>query len=116
MIRAPRSASPFVTRANASRPLSVNSIVTMGAFVFGSNCCSGFSMSRPDSSESSSITKKRLICGGWPSTGSASTTTTPSGTKITREPAGGPPDPSASSCDLHAVSSAYSGAGPESGS
>ena len=37
----PRSAIRFVTRANAWRPLSVNSIVTSGAFVFGSKCLLG---------------------------------------------------------------------------
>ena len=52
----PRSAIRLVTRANASRPLSVNSIVTSGALVFGSVLASGFLMSSPDSSESSSIT------------------------------------------------------------
>ena len=46
----------FVTLANRLRPLSVNSIVTMGSFVFGSKFCSGFLMSDPDSSESSSST------------------------------------------------------------
>ena len=44
----PRCAIRFVTRANASRPLSVNSIVTSGAFVFGSNACFGFLMSAPE--------------------------------------------------------------------
>ena len=52
----PRSAIRLVTRANASRPLSVNSIVTIGALVFGSVSGSGFLMSSPDSSESSSST------------------------------------------------------------
>ena len=94
----------------------MNSIVTTGALVFGSNCCSGFVMSLPESSESSSITKNRLICGGWFSARSASTTTTPSGTLITCEPLGGPPDPSASSSDLHSVPFAYSGDGPGAGS
>jgi hypothetical protein len=47
----------FVTRANASRPVSVNSMFTSGAFVFGSKPCSGFLISLPESSESSSITK-----------------------------------------------------------
>ena len=75
----PRSAIRFVTRANASRPLSVNSIVTSGAFVFGSNACSGFLMSLPFSSESSSSTKKRVIARGWFGAGSASTTTMPCG-------------------------------------
>ena len=57
MIFAPRSAIRLVTRAKASRPSSENSIVTTGAFVFGSNCCSGLRMSSPESSESSSSTK-----------------------------------------------------------
>ena len=61
----PRSAIRFVTRAKASRPWSVNSIVTSGAFVFGSVLASGFLMSSPESSESSSSTVKRLIWGGW---------------------------------------------------
>ena len=53
---------------------------------------------------------------GWFSTGSASTTTMPLGTSITREPAGGPPDPSASSSSAQAVPLAYSGASPGAGS
>ena len=58
MILDPRSAIRFVTRANASRPSSVNSIVTIGSFVFGSVFASGFLMSVPDSSESSSSTSR----------------------------------------------------------
>ena len=113
MILEPRSAIRLVTRANASRPLSVNSIVTTG-WLFWSVAAFGFLMSVPLSSVSSSSTKKRLICGGWFSTRSASTTTMPLGTSITREPAGGPPEPSASSSSRHAVSLAYSGASPGS--
>ena len=45
MIFEPRSAIRLVTRAKASRPSSVNSIVTTGAFVFGSVLASGFLMS-----------------------------------------------------------------------
>ncbi len=112
----PRSAIRLVTRANALRPLSVNSIVTSGALVFGSVLASGFLMSSPDSSESSSSTVKRLICGGWLGAGSCSRTTTPSGTLITREPAGGPPEPSASSSVAHSVPFANSGAGPDASS
>ncbi len=61
MILDPRSAIRAVTRAKASRPLSVNSIVTTGAFVVGSLCAFGFLISVPFSSESSSSTKNRLI-------------------------------------------------------
>ena len=57
MIFEPRSAIRRVTRAKASRPLSVNSIVTIGSLVFGSVFASGFLMSEPVSSESSSSTK-----------------------------------------------------------
>ena len=114
MIFEPRSAIRFVTRANASRPLSVNSIVTTGWFVCGSVAALGFLTSVPFSSVSSSSTKKRLIWGGWFSTRSASTTVMPLGTSITREPAGGPPDPSASSSSAQAVPLAYSGAAPGS--
>ena len=53
---APRSAIRLVTAANRFRPSSVNSIVTIGSCVFGSVFCSGFLMSDPDSSESSSST------------------------------------------------------------
>jgi hypothetical protein len=56
-IRDPRSASRLVALANAWRPLSVKSIVTMGSLVRWSKFCSGFLMSEPESSESSSITK-----------------------------------------------------------
>ena len=112
----PRCAIRFVTRANASRPLSVNSIVTSGAFVFGSVPAFGFLMSSPESSESSSSTVKRLIWGGWLGAGSCSRTTTPSGTLMMEEPAGGPPEPSASSCGRHSVPLAYLGAGPGLGS
>ena len=59
----PRSAIRFVTRAKASRPLSVNSIVTSGSLVFGSNCCSGFLMSLPFSSESSSMHEEAVHAG-----------------------------------------------------
>ena len=41
----PRSAIRLVTRANASRPLSLNSIDTSGALVLGSVLASGFLMS-----------------------------------------------------------------------
>ena len=110
----PRSAIRLVTRAKASRPWSENSIDTSGAFVLGSVLASGFLMSSPESSESSSSTVKRLICGGWLGVRSCSTTTTPSGTLITREPDGGPPEPSSSSSVRHSVSLAYSLAGPSS--
>ena len=53
----PRSAIRLVTVAKACLPSSVNSIVTMGSWVCWSVFCSGFLMSRPDSSESSSSTK-----------------------------------------------------------
>ena len=82
----PRSAIRFVTRAKASRPLSVNSIVTSGSLVFGSKFCSGFLISLPESSESSSITKKRCTRADWFGAGSPSTTTIPCGTLKTREP------------------------------
>ena len=55
MIFEPRSAMRLVTRAKASRPSSVKSIVTTGA-PFWSVLASGLVMSVPDSSESSSIT------------------------------------------------------------
>ena len=80
MISEPRWAIRLVTRANASRPLSVNSIVTMGSWVFWSMFCSGFLMSEPDSSESSSSTKKRCTESGWLGARSASITTMPCGT------------------------------------
>ncbi len=46
----------LVTRAKDSRPLSVNSIVTIGSLVFWSVFASGFLMSDPVNSESSSST------------------------------------------------------------
>ena len=90
MISDPRWAIRLVTRAKASRPLSVNSIVTMGSWVCWSKFCSGFLMSVPDSSESSSSTKKRCTDSGWFSARSASTTTMPCGTLSTSLSAGGP--------------------------
>ena len=69
----------LVTSAKRLRPLSVNWKDTTGCW-FWSKSCLGSLMSFPDSDESSSITKKRLICGGWFSAGSPSTTSTPSGT------------------------------------
>ena len=115
MIFDPRSAIRLVTRAKASRPLSVNSIVTTGAFVCGSLCAFGFLMSVPFSSVSSSSTKKRLIWAGWLCTRSASTIVIPRGTSMIREPAGGPPEPSAFSSSRHAVPLANSGALPGAG-
>ncbi len=103
----PRSAICFVTRAKASRPVSVNSIVTSGCWVFGSKFCSGFLISLPESSESSSITKKRCTRSDWFGAGSPSTTTIPWGTLKTREPSGGPAGPSASSSFRHSVPFAY---------
>ena len=90
MISDPRWAIRLVTRAKASRPLSVNSIVTMGSWVFWSTFCSGFLMSVPDSSESSSSTKKRCTDSGWLGARSASITTMPWGTLSTSLLAGGP--------------------------
>ncbi len=90
MISDPRCAIRLVTRANASRPLSVNSIVTMGSWVCWSKFCSGFLMSVPDSSESSSSTKKRCTDSGWLGARSASSTTMPCGTLSTSLLAGGP--------------------------
>ena len=112
----PRSAIRLVTRAKASRPSSLNSIDTSGALVFGSVLASGLRMSSPDSSESSSSTVKRLICGGWLGCRSCSTTTTPAGTLITREPSGGPPGPRASSSVRHSVPFAYLFGSPGSAS
>ena len=90
MISDPRWAIRLVTRANPSRPLSVNSIVTMGSWVCWSKFCSGFLMSVPDSSESSSSTKNRCTDSGWLGARSASSTTMPCGTLSTSLLAGGP--------------------------
>ena len=89
---------------------------TSGAFVFGSKDCSGFLISLPFSSESSSITKKRCTRSDWFGACSASRIMMPRGTSNTLEPAGGPPEPSASSSDLHAVSFAYLVGAPPAGS
>ena len=108
----PLSASRFVTVAKAWRPLSVNSIVTSGSLVFGSKLLLGVLDLLAVSSESSSMTKKRCTRADWFGAGSASTTTMPCGTLITREPSGGPAGPRASSWALHSVSLAYLFGGP----
>ena len=75
---APALGDPLGDRARTpARPLSVNSMVTSGAFVFGSNACFGFLMSLPYSSESSSITKNRWTRADWFGAGSPSTTMMP---------------------------------------
>ena len=111
----PRWAIRLVTRANAFRPVSVKSIVTIGCWLL-SKFCSGFLTWSPESSESSSITNSRWIDFGWLGTGSASTTTMPCGTSITLLPARGPPAPSAFSSVAQAVPFAYLCAAPGLGS
>ena len=85
---------------------------TSGSCVFGSKACSGFLISLPFSSESSSSTKKRCTRADWFGAASPSRTTMPRGTLNTMEPAGGPPEPSASSSGRHWVPFAYFCGGP----
>ena len=96
MILEPRSAIRLVTRANASRPLSVNSIVTTGAFVVRVGrrlrvLDVGAVQLRVVLEHEEALDLRRLVG----HRARPRPPRCPRGTSITREPAGGPPEPSA---------------------
>ena len=117
MIFAPRSAIRLVTRAKASRPWSVNSIVTTGAFVFGSVCLLGVldvgaGELRVVLEHEEALDPRGLVLAPR----SASTTTMPCG-HLDHPRARGRPAGAERLELLEALGlGAYSGAGPSSGS